>query len=157
MLKSAAVSLETIKLQLLENKNFTGTKENEFQLSKEAIKYLIKALEYADASFTQEIETVLTKSGEIAISALIKGLSSQNVNVKSTCAMVLIRLGEASVEPVKQFYLRTLGKPQLAWVAEFILDELGETYPRIQRFTMDDTFVDLPVTDARPLELEKVG
>lgn len=152
MLKSAAVSLETIKLQLIENRQFVGQSEKEFQLSKDAIKYLIKALEYADTSFTQEIETVLTKSGEVAIPALIKGLTSPSMNVKSTCSMVLIRLGDAAVEAVTQFHLRNAHKANLCWIAEFILDQLGEPFVKVQ--FAEDSLSDF-IADAR--SLEKVG
>lgn len=128
MMKSATVSLEAIKLQLIQNRQFADQAENEFNLSKDAIKYLIKALEFADSSFTQEIETVLTKSGDVAIPALLKGLLSTSTNVKSTCAMVLIRLGEVAVEPLKQFAIRYSHRENVSWVVEFILDELGESY-----------------------------
>lgn len=150
MMKSATVSLEAIKLQLIQNRQFADQTENEFKLSKDAIKYLIKALEYADSSFTQEIETVLTKSGEVAIPVLLKGLLSTSTNVKSTCAMVLIRLGEAAVEPLKQFAVRYSHRENVSWVVEFILDELGESYscPKvIGEFALS----------VSPIELEKVG
>ncbi|MBY0403158.1 MAG: hypothetical protein K2X66_04610 [Cyanobacteria bacterium] len=126
MMKSNMVSIEAIKLHLIKNTQFADQSDKVFTLSSEAIKYLIKALEFADQSFTLEIETVLTKSGPDSIPALIKGLNSASNNVKSTCAMVLIRLGEVSVEPVRQFYFNNITRPQVAWVAEFILDELCE-------------------------------
>lgn len=130
MMKTATISLESIKLQLIQNQQFASTAEQ--SLSKEAIKYLIKALEHADPSFTQEIETVLTKSGEVAIPVLLKGLCSASMNVKSTCAMVLVRLGDVAVEPLNQFYHRHLGRENIRWVAEFILDSLGSRPARME-------------------------
>jgi HEAT repeat protein len=154
MMKSATISLEAIKLQLIQNTQFAEQRDKEFPISKEAIKYLIKALEHADSAFSQEIETVLTKSGEIAIPALLKGLCSTSNNVRSTCAMVLIRLGERSVEPVQQFYHRYHHRENLRWVAEFILDELSVPMPRV--CGMVDATTEIPVELCTP-ELEKVG
>lgn len=134
MMKSATISLEAIKLQLVHNQQMTSMADP--ALSKEAIKYLIKALEHADPSFTQEIETVLTKSGPVAIPVLLKGLCSSSMNVKSTCSMVLIRLGEVAVEPLVQFYARHEGRENIRWVAEFTLDALGVPVQRASMTTL---------------------
>jgi HEAT repeat protein len=128
MMKSATITLEAIKLQLVHNQQMTSMADP--ALSKEAIKYLIKALEHADPSFTQEIETVLTKSGPVAIPVLLKGLCSSSMNVKSTCSMVLVRLGEVAVEPLLQFYARHEARENIRWVAEFTLGALGEPVQR---------------------------
>jgi hypothetical protein len=132
MMKSASISLEAIKLKLIKNRQLAEQPENGIVLSKEAVKYLIKALEYADSAFSNDIETILTKAGPEIIPILIKGLSSHHNNVKSTCAMVLIRIGQPSVEAVQQFYMRNANRSRVNWVCEFILNELGESIPEVE-------------------------
>ena len=149
MMQSASISLEALKLKLIQNHPFADQTGQQVILSKEAIKYLIKALEYADASFASDIETVLTKAGVDTVPALVKGLSSQNNTVKSTCAMVLIRLGEPVVEAVKQFYIRNAHRNNLNWVGEFILSELGEPLPQAA--------IALPELTSNIRTLERVG
>lgn len=126
---TAAITVESIKLQLIKNQEFlSGTQDQEFVFTTEAIRNMVKALEFADNTLSSEIENFLTKSGQDAVSEVVKGLNSTNLNVKSTCAMVLIRMG--AVEAVREFFLANSHRKNLHWVVEFILNELGEPMPK---------------------------
>ncbi len=127
---TAAITVESIKLQLIKNQEFlSGERDKEFVFTTEAIRNMVKALEFADGSLSSEIENFLTKSGEDAVAEVVKGLTSANLNVKSTCAMVLIRMG--AVEAVRSFYQANSHRKNVRWVAEFILNELGEQFPQV--------------------------
>lgn len=144
-MKASAPTLDTSRFTLIQNQLFPEIPEIKASetelvegqeirlLSKDAMKYLIRALEGADAIFSREIESLLAKAArqtpQMILGELIKALNSEHANVKSTCAMVLIRLGQHSVSPIKEFYLRNLKKKQPIWIAEFILDQLGEALP----------------------------
>jgi HEAT repeat protein len=117
----APLNIEAIRLQLVQNNRTTGR----YQLSSDAIHYLLKALEHADKEFSNEIEDALTRVGTSGIPMLLKGLKSSHNNVRSTCAMVLVRIGRPAVAPLLAFYERHAERANLAWVIAFVLGELG--------------------------------
>ncbi|MBX2861849.1 MAG: hypothetical protein KTR14_11495 [Vampirovibrio sp.] len=122
---NAVHNLEEIKLQLIHNNAFADPDRPQKPLPQESIHYLIKALEYTDAAFTSEVETLLVQVGQEAIPFLVEALASQNTNIRSTCAMVLIRIGRSSLAAVQRFYDQYRNDANVNWVVEFVLAELG--------------------------------
>ena len=120
------VNIESIRLKLIQGKAQSDQWDVTFK--KEGLRYLIKALAYADASFSSEIEEVLLKAGAVAVPMLIKGLYSKFANVRSVCAMVLIRIGDDAKQPVHEAYNQRLNDT-MGWAFEFILEELGVSLP----------------------------
>jgi HEAT repeat protein len=86
--------------------------------------YLLKALETADTVFSSEIETILTRFGSPILPELLKGLLSPVMQVRSTCAMVIIRIGPACSQDVLALYEHTERSQETRWVFELILQEL---------------------------------
>jgi len=133
------MTLESLKFHLIRNAAFTG--QDHVSLG-EMIEYLIESLEEADRAHADKAENLLVRIGASTIPALINGLKSPHKTVKAVCAMALIRLGEASVEAVQQFYIRQASRTQrtsLVWIAEFILSELGEELPLIEEAQNEET------------------
>lgn len=129
---ASKMTLESLKFHLIRNAAFTG--QDHVSLG-EMIEYLIESLEEADRAHADKAENLLVRIGEPTIPALINGLKSPHKTVKAVCAMALIRLGEASIEAVQQFYMRQASRTQrtsLVWIAEFILSELGEQLPVLE-------------------------
>lgn len=122
------VSLETLKLKLISN---TSKYEPDPLLTKDGIKYLLKALTYADASFSDEIENALVKAGALAIPELIKSLGAESLNIRSVAAMALIRLGQDAEKALMQAYPRYAKKASVRWVFQFVFQELGLELPSI--------------------------
>ncbi len=120
------VNIESIRLKLIQGKAQSDQWDVTFK--KEGLRYLIKALAYADASFSSEIEEVLLKAGTVAVPMLIKGLYSKFANVRSVCAMVLIRIGDDAKQPLMDAYSQRLND-NVGWAFEFILEELGVALP----------------------------
>lgn len=123
------VNIESIRLKLIQGKAQSDQWDVTFK--KEGLRYLIKALAYADASFSSEIEEVLLKAGTVAVPMLIKGLYSKFANVRSVCAMVLIRIGDDAKQPLHEAYNQRLND-NVSWAFEFILEELGVTLPSVK-------------------------
>lgn len=130
MVRQSPLSLEALKLRLISNNAHT-TADPLF--TKDGVHYLLKALAYADAAFSTEIENVLVKAGEIAVPELIKSVSSPNINVRSVSAMVLIRLGTVAEEALLKAAAKASRKPSVRWVFDFILQELGLEAPQESR------------------------
>lgn len=127
MVRQAPISLEALKLKLISNSSSTSSDP---LLTKDGIHYLLKALAYADSGFSTEIENVLVKAGSLAIPELIKGLGSENANVRSVSAMALIRIGEPAEEALLKAYAKAGKKSQVRWVLQFILQELCLEIPQ---------------------------
>jgi HEAT repeat protein len=122
MMGQAPISLETLKLKLISGNMLPSSDP---LLTRDGIRYLLKALAYADADFSAEIEYALVKAGSLAVPELIKSLASDNNNVRSTAAMALIRLGSLAEEALLQAYPKYSRKPSVRWVFQFVLQELG--------------------------------
>lgn len=140
MVKQAPISLETLKLKLISNSTVSSPNP---LLTKDGIHYLLKALVYADAGFSAEIENVLVKAGSLAVPELIKSLGSDNLNVRSVSAMVLIRLGQLGEEALLKAYPRYSKKPATRWVFDFVLQELGLQAPNQAETDLEPTVVSL--------------
>ena len=89
--------------------------------SKEIIPYLLKAIENADAKMKNDIENQLFRFGEVLIPELVNLLTSSNGIARATIAMVLIRLGKSSIEPLKFAYKNN---ENLSWIADYIINEI---------------------------------
>jgi len=120
--------METLTLTLIRNASLA---DGAPMLTRDSIRYLLKALIYADAAFSAEIETALVKTGNIALPELIKGLGHENLNVRSTSAMALIRIGQPAEQAVLDAYPRYCKKPQSRWVFQFILQEWNLACPQL--------------------------
>ncbi len=129
-------NMEAIKLHLI--KTQTPVQDPSFSFSQEAIRNMVKALEFADTTLANEIESFLVLSGETALSEVAKGLLSSNNKVRSTCAMVMIRTGVPSIQVVKNLYQTSRHPEAIGWVIEFILGELGQPLPKRQVNTQWD-------------------
>lgn len=126
-MSTAPISLESIKLHLVHNRDFTNARES--VSLEELIEYLIESLEESDAAHAVKAENLLVRIGKPAVPFMLKGLKSASTTVKSVCAMALIRIGEPVVEDVKEFYVRHAARSKYRWVTEFVLAELGEAFP----------------------------
>lgn len=122
MTVSASPTLDTLRLKLIKTQQLTPATPISQQ---EIVQYLIQALAHADRAFSNEIETALTQLGFQAIPQLLKGLESPALNIRSTCAMVLIRIGRPAARPLQKLYRHHADNAQLNWVIRFILDEMG--------------------------------
>jgi hypothetical protein len=129
MVRQAPISLEALKLKLISSSS-KPTSSSDPLLTKDGIHYLLKALVYADNSFSTEIENVLVKAGALAIPELIKSLATSHINVRSTAAMALIRMGVDAEDAILQAYPKYSKKAVTRWVFEFIMQELGLKIPQ---------------------------
>lgn len=126
MIGQGPVSLEALKLKLISN---SSKSVSDPLLTKDGIHYLLKALAYADSTFSAEIENVLVKAGALAVPQLIKSLAAESLNVRSVSAMALIRLGKIAEESLIKAYPKYSRKPSTRWVFQFVLHELGIKMP----------------------------
>lgn len=150
-MKTAPLSLESIKLHLIWNREQAGTL-HEVPTLDELVEYLIESLEESDKTNSTKAENLLTRIGKPAIPALLQGLKHPSTNVKSVCAMALIRIGQPAVDELKAFYVRNANRDKVRWVAEFVLTELGEALPVVISKNEE-----LDVLPQKVLQLSKVG
>lgn len=127
-MKQASTSLEALKLKLIRD-NTKSHPDFDPLLTTDGIRYLLKALAYADADFSAEIENVLVNAGALALPELLKALDTDNANVRSVSAMVLIRMGPLAEEALLRMYPKYSRKASVRWVLQFILQELGLDLP----------------------------
>ncbi len=126
---SAVLSAETIKLELIKNTAALSKQASTHSFSDEAISNLISALAFADKALTNEIESFLVKCGTPIASTLADGLLAEQANVRSTCAMVLIRLGRPSLRAINNLYETNQDNSRLKNALELIVMELGSALP----------------------------
>lgn len=122
---SPSTSLEKARLYLIHhNTSFpVGQKMPQPSIS-ETIHYFLKALEFSDNTFSSEIEHYLVSVGAATIPFLVDGMSSEHANVRSVCAMALIRIGQPSLNAVLKGYKKAQHMQKETWAFEFILSEL---------------------------------
>ena len=145
---TSPLTLETIKFHLVWNKDFSFNRESQPVSLEELIEFLIESLEDADKATADKAENLLTRIDRPAIPYLIQGLKSPHRRVKAVCAMVLIRIGQASVEDVKEFYVRNASRAKIRWIAEFILSELGSELPNLTQPELEPVLNVLPFSRA---------
>jgi len=136
-MKSASLSLESIKFNLIWNQEFPKTQDDKSVSLEELIEFLIESLEDADKVNATKAENLLTRIGKPAIPYLVQGLKSANNQVKSVCAMVLVRIGQPVLDELNEFYVRNAGRSKVRWVVEFIFNELGAAAPAIETVVED--------------------
>ena len=100
------------KLKLINNNTELGKK-----FPKEVIPYLLSAVENADAKLKIDIENQIVKIGEAAIPVLIESLISTKGAARGVAAMSLIRLGSASINPLRD-------KKEIKWIVDYIINEI---------------------------------
>ena len=93
--------------------------------TEEGLQYLIKALAFADAGFSTEIENLLVNAGALAVPHLVSALHSEEVAVASTSAMALIRLNTQSEQVLARAYKNLASDAQYRWRFDFVLNQLG--------------------------------
>ena len=98
--------------------------KNNFQskrLPKEAIPYLLKAAENADKKTRDDIENQLVNMGETVIEELAAALENTTGSTRALVAMVLIRFGNPSLQPLNSLYK---GKREFEWIINYIQNEI---------------------------------
>ena len=128
-MRSFPLSLDTLKPELIQNREYVFHQESTPVSMTELIEFLVESLEDADKAAACKAENLLVRIGRPATPSLIQGLKSSHNTVRSACAMALIRIGEPVVDDLKTFFVRNAGRPRVRWVVEFILEELGAQVP----------------------------
>lgn len=82
---------------------------------------LIEKLEYADNRLKSEIENKIVAMGASAVKFLVDALPELTGVKRGVATMSLIRIGEASVEPLKRLAIKN---PEFAWVANYLIAEI---------------------------------
>ena len=121
-----AVLTNTIKL-------IKGNADTSKKFPREVIPYLLKAAENVDAKTKNDIENHIVKIGDSGIPSLIDALKTTSGTSRALAAMVLIRLGNSSIEPLKAAYQDTT---EFNWISSYIINEIeGTKRPLTQKFT----------------------
>lgn len=86
------------------------------------VNYFIEQLETADNKEKNEIENTLVNIGNEAVPELVDKLSVVTGKVRGIVAMILIRIGEPSIE-----YLRKAASTDknLEWIAKYLITEIN--------------------------------
>jgi len=130
---SAVLTAKSIKLALIENnldRQATLIDDSAaVPFTTEALNSLVEALAFADKALSHDIETLLYKSGQAVVPLLLNGLLAANVNIKSTCAMALIRMGRTVMTDLNRFYDAHCHNTDLTHTLAFIYLELGSGLP----------------------------
>ena len=87
----------------------------------DSIKHFLTQLETADNKSKAEIENMLVKVGSAAVPVLVEQLQSVKGAVRGVVAMTLIRIGGASVEPLKK---AAVSNKDFEWVAKYLISEI---------------------------------
>lgn len=87
-----------------------------------SIQYFLTKLESADNIAKNEIENMLVNIGKSAVPELINQLQVVRGVKRGVVAMTLIRLGEASVEPLKK---AAQDNKDFEWVAKYLITEIN--------------------------------
>jgi len=87
-----------------------------------SIQYFLTKLESADNTAKNEIENMLVNIGKSAVPELINQLQVVRGVKRGVVAMTLIRIGEASVEPLKK---AARDNKDFAWVAKYLITEIN--------------------------------
>lgn len=91
----------------------------------DSIKYFLTQLENADNKSKSEIENMLVNIGSAAVPVLVEQLQFVKGAVRGVVAMTLIRIGEPSVDCLKQVAEKN---KDFEWVAQYLISEIkGES------------------------------
>jgi len=111
----------------------------ESRFPKEVIPYLLSAATNADNKVRNDIENAIVKIGEAGIPILVKSLESPSGRTKAIAAMVLIRLGSNSIEPLRQAFKNN---KEYSWVVDYIINEIeGTQTPLAESMEMQEVLV----------------
>ena len=96
---------------------------NKIDNTSSSIQYFLSKLENADNIAKNEIENSLVNLGKTAVGELVEQLQIVQGVKRGVVAMTLIRLGDDSVE-----YLKNAAKinKDFEWVAKYLIAEIGE-------------------------------
>lgn len=130
---TSPLSLETTKFHLIWNKDFGFSRDPQAVSLEDLVDFLFEMLETADKATAGKAEGLLARIGQPVVPYLVQGLKSTHNQVKSVCAMALIRIGQPAVEAVQAFHTRNRHRPKYFWIAEFVLSELGMQFPPSER------------------------
>ena len=111
-MKTQAVQEKT-SLKLVKNTNE--------KFSEDMVYSLLKVAENADPKMKSDLENKIVAYGEVAIPALIKTVMSIKGTSRGIAAMSLIRIGFASIEPLKN---TALENKEFMWIAEYLTREI---------------------------------
>ena len=94
---------------------------NKIESTNDSIQYFLSKLENADNISKNEIENMLVNMGRNAVGELVDQLQVVQGVKRGVVAMTLIRIGDASVE-----YLRQAAKTnkEFEWVAKYLITEI---------------------------------
>ncbi len=102
----------------------TLVKEEEMNLAETTrdINYFLTKLEDADNKSKNEIENMLVNIGDKAVPELVDKLQVVKGTVRGIVAMILIRIGEPSVD-----YLKRAAKinKDFEWIADYLITEIN--------------------------------
>ena len=102
----------------------TLVKEEEMNLAETTrdINYFLTKLEDADNKSKNEIENMLVDIGDKAVPELVDKLQVVKGTVRGIVAMILIRIGEPSVD-----YLKRAAKinKDFEWIADYLITEIN--------------------------------
>lgn len=95
---------------------------NKIENSTKSIEYFLSKLENADNIAKNEIENILVNIGKPAVPELVNQLQVVQGVKRGVVAMTLIRIGDASVE-----YLKEAAKTNkdFEWVAKYLITEIN--------------------------------
>ncbi|MEI7473472.1 MAG: hypothetical protein WCK67_01730 [bacterium] len=89
------------------------------RLPKEAIPYLLKAVESADQLSRNDIENQLVKIGENSAHLLVKELSNCSGKTRGLIAMALVRIGYSAIP-----HLEAAINESSEWAINYIINEI---------------------------------
>lgn len=83
---------------------------------------LLESVKTAEPALKNQIEEILVELGPVIKETLFDGLSHEHLNVRSTCAMVLVRLGHMHHGALKRYAQHADLTPSTRWAIDFVLE-----------------------------------
>lgn len=104
-----------------------GFPESESQqpLNDQTLSALLDALATAEPLLKNQIEDILVDLAPVITDTLLHGLTHDNIHVRSTSAMVLIRTGRIHLTALHQFLAKTTLNNDARWAADFVMEHLA--------------------------------
>ncbi len=82
---------------------------------------LLDMLNYIDNTTKNEIENNIVSMGEKIVERLVETLRTAKGIARGVVAMSLIRIGEASIAPLRREAMRN---PSFGWIANYLINEI---------------------------------
>lgn len=89
-----------------------------------SIQYFLSKLENADNTAKNEIENMMVNIGKSAVPELVSQLQVVSGVKRGVVAMTLIRIGDASVEALKE---AASANKDFEWVAKYLITEINSS------------------------------